>query len=704
MGGGAVLIHLDISELKTAEQGVLARSTRMAGVLDATSPIFALIGADATVMHVSPLTQELLSFEAGTRIGVDAFELIEPGDRAHAMEVFARVAAVPGSRYRARVRALDGNGRWRDLDLSVVNLLDDPRVGAIAVTGSDVTDTRLHQIARRLESRLLDRLPVAVGLTDDSDIVVYWNQQAERLYGHPRSEVIGRSAGELGLQSPDAARHAEIMGAIAQHGSWEGDAVGRRADGTTLPLHVLVERIQDPEIDFSGVVFASFDNTERDRLESELEFQAFHDPLTALPNRRLFVENLDAALVAHAGAGRSAAVTFIDIDDFKALNDRVGHAAGDTALQIIAGRLQAALRPGDLVARIGGDEFVIGFADLGGPDEALAVAERALEAVRAPFQIGHHILQVSATVGVAMSQPGLPADGLLRNADAAMYAAKGEGKNKVWLFDDDLQQRTRARRELAETLRDAIGAGDIHAHLQPQRSLGTGELIGFEALARWDRGDAVTHDTADFIELAEESGLVDQIDRLVLAESCDALAAFHALCPTDTPTVSVNVSALQLVQPAFPALVRELVEAAGFPPHLLCIEVVESALADEDAAVATIQQLKEIGVEFAIDDFGTGYSSLSRLQRFHVDYLKIDRVFVAGMADASDDAAIVSAVIGLARALKLRTVAEGVESAAQRDRLAALGVDIGQGFLWGRAMPIDAALELVREAAPTGTR
>ena len=399
----------------------------------------------------------------------------------------------------------------------------------------------------------------------------------------------------------------------------------------------------------------------------------------------------------------SAAVTFIDLDDFKTLNDRVGHGAGDVALQIIAERITSALRPGDLVARIGGDEFVVGFADLCGSAEAVAIAERVLDAVRAPFRLGHHNLQVSATIGVAMSQPGVPADGLLRNADAAMYAAKDSGKDKVWLFDDELQQRTRARRELAETLQGAITDGRIRADLQPQICLHTGELVGFEALARWDRDDDETVGTADFIELAEDSGVVDQIDRMVLAEACRALAAFHAVQPEDTPTVSVNVSALQLVQPTFPALVRELVEAAGFPPHLLCIEVVESALADEDAAVATLQQLNEFGVELAIDDFGTGYSSLSRLQRFHVDYLKIDRSFVAGMAEATDDAAIVSAVIGLARALDLRTVAEGVESPGQRDLLASLGVDIGQGFLWSRAVPVEQALEMVRGARSTGT-
>ncbi|MFP5578247.1 MAG: EAL domain-containing protein [Acidimicrobiia bacterium] len=702
MGGGAVLIHLDITDLHLAEQGVRGRDSRLFGALDATSPIFALVDADGSVQHVSPLTRELLSLAPGERIGVDAFQLIEPSDRAYAMELFASVAAVPGSRKRATVRALDGAGRWRDLDLSVVNLLDDPRVAAIAVTGSDVTDTRNHQIARRLESRLLARLPVAIGLTDDSGILVYWNERAEELYGFPGEAVLGRNIADVGMQNQDDPKFGEIVQSVAEHGMWEGDATGLRADGSTVAVHVLIERIHDEEIDFHGVVYASFDNVERERLESELEFQAFHDPLTALPNRRLFVERLDAVLAGQVGRARVAAVTFIDLDDFKTLNDRIGHSGGDVALQIIADRLKQSLRPGDVVARIGGDEFVIGFGELSGPGEAVTVSERVLEAVRAPFRIGHHQLQVSATIGVAMSQPGLPADGMLRNADAAMYAAKDSGKDKVWLFDDDLQQRTRARRELAETLQRAIDDGDIHAHLQPQTCLHTGELVGFEALARWRRDGVVSTD-ADFISLAEESGVVDRIDRIVLGEACQALAEIWAMCPTGTPTVAVNVSALQLVQPDFPDLVRCLVEEHGFPPHLLCIEVVESALADEDAAVAVIEQLNAIGVELAIDDFGTGYSSLSRLQRFHVDYLKIDRAFVAGMAEATDDAAIVSAVIGLARALDLRTVAEGVETTAQRDRLAALGVDIGQGYLWSPPLPIEDALELVGRAEPTGT-
>jgi len=703
MGGGAVLIHLDVTDLKVAERGAVAQDTRLFGVIDATSPIFALVGADGTVLHNSEQTRRLLGLQEGERIGEDVFALIEAADRQRAMEVFVRVCSTPGARERTTVRALDGDGRWRDLDLSVINLLDDPRIGAIAVTGSDVTDTRLHQIARRLESRLLAGLPVAIGLTDESGILVYWNARAEELFGHRRDAVIGRNVADLGLETPDEAVRSEIQRCLEETGTWEGDVAGPRADGTLVPLHVVMERIDDHEIDFHGTVYASYDNTERERLEAELEFQAFHDPLTLLPNRRLFVERLDAVLARHEAEGRLAAVTFIDLDDFKALNDRVGHSAGDQALQLIAERLESVLRPGDLVARIGGDEFVVGFADLHGPDEAVAIAERVLEAVRAPFRIGHHGLHLSATIGVAMSQPGVPADGLLRNADAAMYEAKGGGKDTVWLFDDALQQRTRDRREQADTLQRAVLAGDIHAELQPQFCLHTGDLIGFEALARWRRPDGQGADAADFIELAEESGVIDLIDRLVLAEACQALAAFHAEVPGRAPTIAVNVSAPHLSDPTFPALVRDLVEGAGFPPELLCIEVVESALVDEHVAAAVLEEVKDIGVELAIDDFGTGYSSLSRLQRFAVDYLKIDRGFVAGMDAGRDDAAVVSAVIGLARALGLRTVAEGIETEAQRDRLVDLGVDIGQGFLWSRAVPVDDALEMVRRAGSTGT-
>jgi len=693
VGGGAVLIHLDVTDLKRAEQGALAQG-RLFGAFDATSPIFALIGADGSVLHVSDLTRELLDLQPGERIGDDAFSLIEPRDRDRAFDLFLRVSAVPGAREQIVLRALDGDGRWRDLDLAVVNLLTDPRVGAIAVTGSDVTDTRLQQIAARLESRLLAGLPVAIGLTDASGILVYWNERAEELFRLRRDDAVGRNVADLGLQTPDVARAEQIEQALVRTGRWEGDVDGRRADGTIVPLHVVLERVSDEEIDFHGVVYASFDNTERERLESELEFQAFHDALTSLPNRRLFLERLDAALDAPGPGAGTTAVTFIDLDDFKALNDRVGHSGGDQALRIISDRLQAVLRPGDLVARIGGDEFVASFAGLAGPEEAMAIATRVLRAVRAPFRVGHHTVALSATVGIAMSQPGVPADTLLRNADAAMYEAKDAGKNRVGLFDDELQQRVRVRREQIDTLAAAVADGQVEAHLQPQTCLRTGALIGFEALARWQHPDGTSHVAAEFIELAEESGVIDQIDRLVLEASCDALAELHRLLPDPTPTIAVNVSAQQLVEPGFPERVRSLVERAGFPPHLLCIEVVESALADEEEAAATLEALKAVGVELAIDDFGTGYSSLSRLQRFHVDYLKIDRGFVARMDEGRDDAAVVSAVIGLAHALGLRTIAEGVEDETQRDRLAGLGVDIGQGYLWSAAVPVREAIAM----------
>jgi len=695
MGGGAVIIHLDITDLKAAERRVTADESRVLTAFDESTPIFALIDADATVVHVSDLTRTLLGLDPDERIGAHAFDLIEAGDRARAQETFARVATVPGARAHIQVRALDGAGRWRDLDLTVVNLLDDPRVGAIAITGNDATDARLHQIASRIENRILGRLPVSVVLTDHRGIVVYWNDSAEALFGLSAAEAVGRPVAELGIQPTDRAANAAIVRTVRRDGGWEGDMDASRADGSVVPIHIMLEHVIDEEIDFEGVVGAAIDITERRQLEADLEFQAFHDPLTELPNRRLFVERLDAVLDAHERDGNQVGVAFIDLDDFKAINDRIGHSVGDQALCIIAERLSSVLRAGDVVARIGGDEFVVGFAELSGPSEAERVAERLLETVRAPFSIGHQQLQMSATVGLALSQPGVSADGLLRNADAAMYAAKEIGKNRVELFDDVLAERTRQRRDFAERLIDAITDGDVHAQLQPQICLRTGALIGFEALARWRRDDEVFADNAGFIELAEEAGVVERIDGLVLAEACTALAAFHAMRPDAPPTISVNVSARQLAEPGFPAVVRDLVDAAGFPSHLLCLEVVESALADVDAAVAALEAINAIGVELAIDDFGTGYSSLSRLQQFHVDYLKIDRSFVAGMDDGDDDAAIVSAVIALAKALDLRTVAEGVETSEQAERLAQLGVDVGQGFLWSPAVPVDAATEMV---------
>ena len=695
-GGGAVVTHLDISELKLAEQRLQRDEARLLTVFDESSPIFALLGADGAVHHASQATFDLLGLKAdagsGTGRGTTALACIDREDRQIAIECFQRVVAVPGMRDQFQVTVVDLTGRRRQLDIALVNLLHDPAVGAIAVTGSDVTEGRLHQIARRLESRMLRRLPAAVMVTDDRGVIVYWNDLATKIYGYSTEEAIGRSIAELGIGPGRTAAIDDIVRSVLSMGRWEGEHDAHRADGSTVPVHLVMERVDDEDIAFHGIVGASIDITERRRLEDDLAFQALHDPLTGLPNRRLFLDHLENAIARTSRTGSRAAVLFIDLDDFKSINDRFGHAGGDEVLRTVGELIQAVLREGDLVARLGGDEFVVCFDDLPDAEKAHLVSERITKALAAPFRAGDESVVLSASMGLAVSGPQSPAGELLRNADAAMYVAKESGKSRVEVFDDALHQSGRRRRELDAELQRALADGEIEAHFQPQVALGTGELEGFEALARWTHPERGMVSPAEFIPVAEETGLVSVLGAKILRDACRALAQWLRARPERPIHAAVNVSARQLGDPGFVEMVRETIDECAVPAEHVCLEVTESALIDADLAATVLQELKAIGVKIAIDDFGTGYSSLSRLRRFPVDYLKIDRSFIAGMTCQAEDAAIVSAVLGLARVLGFRTIAEGIEEPTQLEHLTEMGCDSGQGFLWNGALtPADAA-------------
>ncbi len=695
VGGGAVLTHLDITELKLAEMQLRKREARLHTVLDESAPIFIMFDPDGTIVHCSEATTKMLGLNDLSLVGAQVFKRVDPKDVPRAQEAMHRVLGAPGRTERIHLRAQDGRGRWRELDLALANLVDDPRVGAVAVTGSDVTESYFNQIARRLERRLLQSLPTAVTVIDERGVVVYWNDRAEDLYGHSADEAVGRPIADLQIADMESREARQIIKEVISTGRWEGDYEATRSDGTKVPVHHTLERIVDDAIGFRGMVGASLDISERRELEENLAFQALHDSLTGLPNRRLFVEHLENSLSRAVRTGRRTAVLFIDLDDFKVTNDRIGHLGGDQVLRSVGEAIVGVLRAGDVAARLGGDEFVVCCEDLGGPDDAWMVAVRINTLLSAPFLVDGEPTVATASIGVALSGPGSRAEVLLRNADIAMYAAKQAGKARVEFFDDTLHNQVRRRNELALELEEALDRGQIKTYFQPEIDLVTGRLVGFEALVRWLHPDRGMVPPDEFIPLAEESWLISRLGKQVLQDSCAALHSWLRSAPDRPIKMAVNVSTRQLSDPSFPETVRQVIQEAGVPPESVCLEVTESALIDADLAAAALWDLKAAGVDIAIDDFGTGYSSLSRLHQFPLDYLKIDRSFVSGMMERAKDWVIVSSVLGLAQGLNVRTIAEGIEDEAQRDRLAAAGCDYGQGWLWSPAVPYEEATALV---------
>jgi diguanylate cyclase (GGDEF)-like protein len=438
-----------------------------------------------------------------------------------------------------------------------------------------------------------------------------------------------------------------------------------------------------------------------ERAADELSHVALHDPLTKLPNRSLFIDRTTHALAAARRSGTWTAVLFLDVDDFKRVNDVFGHSVGDTLLREIAIRLSGVVRPTDTVARFGGDEFTILCPGLAAEEDAVQVAQRIVAALDRPFRTGARQLRAGASVGIAFTPAGgSDADALVRDADTAMYRAKERGRGGYEVFDEAVRERVIARLQIENALRHALDRGELRLAYQPFFSLDRQRLLGFEALLRWNSPELGLVRPNEFIPIAEQSGLMQRIGTWVLHEACREIGELRLARPDLDLGVAVNVSARQIHDPDLPQIVAEALHEHGLPGSALALEIRESDLiADAEGVRDSLDQLCKLGVRLMLDDFGTGLSSLSYLKRFPVDTLKIDRSFVAGLGHDDGDRAIVAAIMGVAQALELRVIAEGVETAEQANELIALGCGVAQGFRYAEPTYEPAAL-VARQVAP----
>ena len=525
----------------------------------------------------------------------------------------------------------------------------------------------------------------------DADAVVrYVSPSITREYGHAPEALVGRRAAAM-IHPDDAAAGLAAFQARVQAPGSVGRAAYRirHADGSWRSVEVVAANLlHDPAV--GGIVYNTRDVTERAALEAELAARAFRDPLTGLANRARFQDRAAHALDRRAHSADGVAVLLLDLDDFKTVNDSLGHPAGDALLRRVAERLLAATRGCDTVARLGGDEFAVLLEGVRGEADAVVVAERVLDAMAQPFVIGDAEggvaeVVVGTSVGIARSGAGGGVDALLRDADAAMYRAKQRGKRCYELFAPALHDAARERLAVQADLRRALegdpSGGRLWVAYQPIVGMDDGRVTGAEALVRWDHPRRGAVSPAEFIPIAEQTGLVVPLGRFVLGEACRAGAAWARL--GSAARVGVNLSGRQLATAV--ADVEAALAASGLAPGRLTLEVTESTLlGDTEAVHETLAALKALGVGMAIDDFGTGYSSLSYLQRFPIDVLKIDKSFVDRVAGTGRGAALARTIVALGESLGMFTVAEGVETEAQRAQLLALGCRLGQGYLFAR--------------------
>lgn len=456
-----------------------------------------------------------------------------------------------------------------------------------------------------------------------------------------------------------------------------------------------------------GIVVTARDITARRAFEQQLNRQAFYDSLTGLPNRALFHDRLEQALARSAQTDDRVGLLFIDLDHFKLVNDSLSHGAGDEVLIDAARRLQLCARSTDTVARLGGDEFILLLANLSSEREAMEIADRVILQFQAPFRLKEREVFVTASVGVAVGRANaIPADTLLRNADTAVYRAKMAGKARRVLFEDSMHIDDLARLELESQLRRAIVQGELRVFYQPIVRIETGAMLGVEALVRWQHPTRGLLLPAEFIPIAEETGLIASLGLFVLNEACRQTMAWQTrFADRAHMTVSVNLSTRQFQEPSLSADVETALSESGLAPSSLKLEITESAIIrDVDAAIATLGKLRKLGIQIAVDDFGTGYSSLAYLKRLPIDALKIDQSFIKGIVNAQEDTAIVQAIITLARSLDLKVTAEGVETAAQSALLQAWNCDRGQGFYFARPTEAAAITRLLASGSAASVR
>jgi len=463
-------------------------------------------------------------------------------------------------------------------------------------------------------------------------------------------------------------------------------------------------RFAADEVDFlRGVANVISSAVDRNRVDEEVRHRAMHDPLTGLPNRALALDRLEGALARRRRDGRAVAVLLADLDQFKLVNDSMGHQAGDDLLVALAPRLHDAVRPSDTVARLGGDEFLVVCEQLEGAHEAIRVAERVAQAINQPIVLaaGEHFITASIGIAVAETANADPAD-LLRDADAAMYRAKERGRGRYELFDDLLRKRVLMRLRTENELRRGIEQGELRVVYQPVVELEGGTVTAVEALVRWQHPERGLIEPVDFIPVAEDSGLIGALGEWVLTTACRDGAAWQRRFQRAEPLLMcVNTSPRQLANGAFPARVADIMERQGLAPGSLALEITESVLMEEaHAPVTVLASLREFGLRLMLDDFGTGYSSLAYLRRFPLDVLKIDRSFIAGLGRDDEDSAIVAAIVQMARTLGLTVVAEGVERPEQLERLRELDCELAQGRLIAGPMPAAEMERLMGSAAP----
>jgi diguanylate cyclase (GGDEF)-like protein/PAS domain S-box-containing protein len=693
----------DVAKLKNAEE--LRRSERRFRALTQNaSDIITLLGADGTIHYQSPSIERVLGYRPEEQIEENIFDYVHPEDLGRVQRAFTKGLADSDLRPSAEYRFRHKDGSWCYLESVGSNLLDDPEVGEFVVNSRDITERkRTEEALRKSEWRMAEAERLAHVGSWEWDVrsnILSWSDELYRIFGLSKDVDLSYEGFIGGIHPADREFVRGVIQDVCENHAprafshrivWPNGAVRwlRCEAVATVDEAGSLERLHGMAQDI----------TELRQVEERLKHQAFHDSLTSLPNRQLFVDRLNQALGrTRRRPRRKVAVLFMDLDNFKGVNDSLGHELGDRLLVAVGERIRECLRPEDTLARFGGDEFTVLVDDVGNPADAVRVARRIIEAHREPFVLEGRELFIKPSIGIALGITRTSStDELLREADTAMFRAKEEGLG-YRVFEPVMYEQALRRLKMENELQHAIENEEFVIHYQPIIDLRSEEVWGMEALVRWRHPERGVLDPEEFVPAAEQSGLVVPMGEQVLEKACKQAKEWQERHPHMLPplVMSVNLSAWQVERSDLDRAVEKVLDKTGFEASCLNLDITETIYIKVlEGNTAAPEKLKKMGVRISIDDFGTVYSSLSYLKQLPADILKIDKSFVAGLGKEVENTAIVRMIIDLAHTFGMEVVAEGVESEVQAEQLRQMGCERGQGYYFAKALAPEAASEFL---------
>ena len=688
----------DVTERERAAKELERSEDRFRSMVQNAPDIIAVLGEDGSVRYASPAIRQLLGYNAGDFVGQDAFSLVHPDDVSVVREAFEEVLVSGGPRSPIEFRFWHADGFWRHLEVRSRRLGDRSGGRELLVNARDVTGRRSDENELRLGRQAIAASSNGIVITDAREPdgrILYYNPAMERITGYEAGEAIDRDAGFLVGPDPDEPEVRRLYRALRAGEEFSGVLRNRRKDGDLFWSEMYVSPVHDERGRLTNYVWILNDVSDRKALESELTHRAFHDSLTGLANRALFKDHLRQALERVRRSDSGIAVLFMDLDNFKQVNDSMGHEVGDRLLVEAGHRIRVCIRPSDTAARIGGDEFAVLLEGICGTEDAVRVAQRIITSLEAPFELSGQEFSARTSIGISMTPIGgdsVRSEDLLRDADAAMYEAKRRGGGGYEVFKAGMgpQVSGEVRRGLENSLRRAADspAEEFRLRYQPKSLVGEGRTLGFEVLLRWESPEHGTLSPQDFMPLAEETGLMVPIGQWVFEEACRQARVWRDRYGDAAPPVWVNLSARQFRYPDLTGQISSAIEETGLGQGALGLEIPERVLTEGGSStIPKLRELKSLGVRLAVDGFGTGYASLSYLSRLPVESLNIDRSFVFGITKSPESAVLVSAMVGLGRALGLKVIAQGVESDDQLARLEEMKCEGIQGYWISYPLP-----------------